>query len=419
MIQKIRGTKDYFGEEAKKRFFVADKIRKVFEKYGYLEIVTPALEFLEVLKIKGGLGEESVKDIFRLSDKSGRELGLRFDLTTPVARFIQENNINNSSKIYYFGNVWRYERPQKGRLREFWQAGTENLGKSDFIFSDSENIIILNKILKLLGVKDFTFKYSSRKLLECLASKFKVKDINKFFRIVDKKDKISSSVWKKEISHLIKDKKDVNSFLKIIKGDYKNLTKLFKNDEEILKVIEDLKKLEKYCKKGNVSSKSLKFDLSLARGLDYYTGFIFEVVVDKFDSGSIAGGGRYDNLIGLLGKKKLPATGFSIGFDRLMEVVNVKVPENISFYFVTNDIKNLDKIISLREDLVIENVSSVVDFSFNISKGLSKASKRGFDFCVILGDEEIRQGVFLVKDLKKKSQKKFKDVKSLLKFCNK
>jgi len=412
MIQKVRGTKDYFGDEAKRRSQVFSVIRDVFESYGFVELVTPALEFLDVLKVKGGVGEDNVKDVFVLNDKSGRDLGLRFDLTVPVARFVQENGVGGSVKFYCVGNVWRYERPQKGRLREFWQVGVENLGCKDSVFSDAENVIVVNKILRELGVSNFTFRFSSRELLDFFVKEFSIKDARGFFRVVDKKDKLNSNVWKKELSKFIGKSKDVDVFLKVIKEDYKGLLKFSKNNEKVVSVIKDLKLLEKYCRGGGVSSKSLKFDLSLARGLDYYTGFIFEVTMGK---DAIAGGGRYDNLIGLLGKKSLDATGFGIGFDRLMDVVKFNFSKRFRVCLITNDGSNLKELVSLREELV-GFVDVFVDFSFSVSKGLGKASKLGVDFCVILGDEELGKGCFVVRDMRKKTQKSFRSVPAFLKL---
>jgi len=182
-FQTPRGTRDFMPEEMWKRRCVFEKIRDVFESYGFGEVQTPAFESAELLTCKGSLGQEAVKDIYRFKDKSGRELGLRFDMTTPVARIVVGmRSLPKPMKLYYITNMWRYEDVTKGRWREFWQAGIELVGSAS-PQADAEILRVFIDSLLALGLKDFTVRISSRKILDSLADKLKIKNRGDIFRI--------------------------------------------------------------------------------------------------------------------------------------------------------------------------------------------------------------------------------------------
>src|SRR3989344_4984897 len=333
-----RGVRDFPPEEMRKRNFVFETIARVYRTYGYREIETPAFEFLDTLAKKKAGGESINKEIFKFEDLGGRWLGLRFDLTVPVARFVAQNpNLPKPFKRFQIGRVWRYEEPQAGRFREFWQADVDVFGSST-AESDLDCLSAIIAALKALGFKDFTVKVNSRKLLEEIAATGGVKRENAadFFRIIDKLEKIGEKGVKSELKEKKLPVSETLFKLILTEGEPdKILSKLKKelNDKNALRSASSISspslgnpagELEEFFKLADNFgvSKYLKLSLSLARGLDYYTGIVFEIKVKGMEKyGSVAGGGRYDNLIALYGKESLPAVGMSIGIERIIEIM--------------------------------------------------------------------------------------------------
>ncbi|HIK02333.1 TPA: histidine--tRNA ligase, partial [archaeon] len=318
-----RGVRDFPPEEMRKRNFVFETIARVYRNYGYREIETPAFEFLDTLVKKKAGGESINKEIFKFEDLGGRWLGLRFDLTVPTARFMADNpNLPKPFKRFQIGRVWRYEEPQAGRFREFWQADVDVFGSAT-AESDLDCLSAIIAALKALGFKDFTVKVNSRKLLEEIAASGGVKreSASDFFRIIDKLEKIGEKGVKQEL----KEKKlpvSENLFkLLLTEGEPDKILSKLKKELNDKKPAEELEEFFKLADNFGVS-KYLKLSLSLARGLDYYTGIVFEIKVKGMEKyGSVAGGGRYDNLIALYGKESLPAVGMSIGIERIIEIM--------------------------------------------------------------------------------------------------
>src|SRR3989344_2120772 len=319
-----RGVRDFPPEEMRKRNFVLDKIAQIYRSYGYREMETPAFEFLDVLTAKKAGGESINKEIFKFEDLGGRWMGLRFDFTVPIARFVAQNpNLPKPFKRFQIGRVWRYEEPQAGRFREFWQADVDVFGSST-AESDLDCLSAIIAALKALGFKDFTVKVNSRKLLEEIAASGGVKreSASDFFRIIDKLEKIGEKGVKQEL----KEKKipvSENLFkLLLTEGEPDKILSKLKKELNDKKSAEELEEFFKLADSFGVS-KYLKLSLSLARGLDYYTGIVFEIKVKGMEKyGSVSGGGRYDNLISLYGKESIPAVGISIGVERILEIMD-------------------------------------------------------------------------------------------------
>ena len=313
MLQPVKGTRDFVGEEAVMLQFLIDVIRRTFERYGFTPLETPAFEYLELLTKKGGKDIE--KEIYSFKDKSGRELGLRFDLTVPMARVVASKKLKKPFKRYQIGKVWRYDQPQAARWREFMQADIDIVGSSSPL-ADLECLKPVVDIFKELGL-DFFIKINNRKILESVVRSFGIEDITTAFRIIDKQDKIGWDEVKKELKKNFPDK-DIDALIDTIK---KNDLSVLLLDEEGEQGLSELKELLDLGKIVGIDD-FLRIDMSLVRGLEYYTGNVFEIMAGL--DVSVGGGGRYDNLTEVLGGEKEPATGISIGVYRLLKVLQDK-----------------------------------------------------------------------------------------------
>lgn len=289
-FQTPKGTRDFLPDEAAKRRKYFELVRKVLESYGYGEIITPAFETLELLEAKGTLGEDAVKDVFRIWDKGKDKLGygLIFDPTTPIARIAAaDQSLPKPLRWYYIRPMWRYEETKAGRYREFWQAGAELIGSSDPT-ADAEILALTADALKAMGIKDFTFKVNSRKIAEALAELAGIPADRRAaaFRAVDKLDKFGETEVTAEMEKAGITAKAIQKFLKYAENG-KDVEKELKNSADFkeLAVIIDC------AKKMGVTN--VQMDFSIMRGIDYYTGFIFETLVagsEKLEASHRAGG---------------------------------------------------------------------------------------------------------------------------------
>ena len=202
-MRRVKGTNDYFGEEQEKRSLVIDIIRDVFIRHGYTEVVTPAFEYTDTLEQKDALGETNIKDVFRIASKSGKgdEIGMRFDMTTPIARLLNEHKrLPKPIKWFYIAPVWRKETPQKGRFIEFWQFGIENIGSKNKELADTENLIIFDEILKEVGVESYEFVVNTREKIRWMLYNYDSQvDFSKLCRVLDKRGKLTKKELDKEM----------------------------------------------------------------------------------------------------------------------------------------------------------------------------------------------------------------------------
>src|SRR3989344_4327820 len=315
-FQTVRGMRDFLPEQAAKKQYIEDICRKVFESYGFQPLETPAVEGFELLAKKGSGGEAIKDEIYYFKDKSDRELGLRFDLTVPTARVVATNpNFQKPFKRYQIGQVWRYDRPQASRYREFTQADYDIFG-SKGAMADFEIIAVTVDVLKKLGLKGKVV-VNDRRILEQAAEKNgeKKEQITDCFRSIDKRDKIGKEGVEKEL-------KDKGINAKILGQLNLSLEKLEKEIPNSA-ALQDLKKVFALVNDAGIQE-YVQFDLSLARGLEYYTGIVFEV---KSGMGpSIGGGGRYDRLIETYGGRETPAVGSSFGIDRILDLLEKQLP---------------------------------------------------------------------------------------------
>ena len=417
MFKPLRGTQDLPPEEMAKRLRVFEVFREVAESYGYQPFEAPSMESWELLTLKSG--EDVARQIYFFKDKAGRDVGLRFDLTIGLARYVaSRRDLPLPFKRYSIGKVWRYERPSAGRrLREFYQADVDVVG-SPSPLSDAEVVAVAVDCLRRLGLGDLTVRVNDRRILEGFiklsgASKSLSLDI---FRAIDKLDKIGVEGVEEELMKLGLKREQVEKLLDLIslRGDPDDTLQKLENRLRGVDVGVDgcraLRKLVDYC--GCMGIRDIvTVDASLARGLDYYTGPIFEVhVVGDEDVGSVAGGGRYDTLIKLCGGKPTPATGISLGVERIVLIMErrglFQKLESVVDVYVAPVGKGVGKALEASRMLREAGLKVYVDLmGRKLSKQLEQASKLGVRAVVIVGSREAERGVVALRDMKQGVQR--------------
>ena len=403
-----RGTRDFTPVDMARRNYVLSTIRDVFLTYGYREIETPAFEDLGVLTAKNVASDEIAGQIFKFNDYGGRLMGLRFDLTVPMCRFVSNNpQLPKPFKRSQIGRVWRYERPRAGRFREFWQADVDNIGTTT-PESDVEPVAAAISSLEQLGFKDFKVVVNSRKLLEEIIKQAGVSE-NKVlaaFRCIDKIGKLSEAEVVQELDDY--GIKMGNSILKKLsaKGKPSEVAKIAATLVKDKKGLNELKEFLRFAKPFGIE-KYIEVDLSLARGMAYYTGMIFEVKVKGMEKyGSIVGGGRYDELIGLYGERGEPATGLSLGVERILEVMTEKkmfpdLSDMAKVFVVPIGDSTREYAVEFAQKLRSEGIKVDLDLMRrSISKNLDYANSVGFSYVVLIGEDEIKAKKVTLRDMK-------------------
>ena len=412
MFQPARGTQDYLPEEMRKRNWVLDNIREVFEAYGYEPLGTPAFESWEMLKIKSG--EDAVNQIYYFRDKSDRELGLRFEWTASLARVVASHReLPMPFKRYAIGPVWRYERPSEMSRREFWQMDVDVVGVSDPI-ADAEVIAVAVDCLKRIGFEGFVIRLNDRRLLEALVevAGLPMERRLDIFRAVDKREKIGDKEVMDELKKLGASPEASNRLLDLTskKGDPKAILESVRKDllesPSGLQACETLSSIVGHSSYFGIQQ-YLVIDLGLARGLDYYTGPVYEVYAKGFeDAGSIAGGGRYDDLVELFGGDATPMTGISMGIHRLVTLLEkMGVFEGLELgpevYVVSTSEVLQPKAIEIAQMLRRAGLSTEMDLLCRgMSRQLEIANRKGVNKVVIVGERELKDGCVSIRDMK-------------------
>lgn len=432
-IARVKGTRDLLPEDMVKRRWVFERIRDVFERYGFKEILTPTFEYTELFQLRSG--EEVVNQLYAFEDKGGRNLSLRPDLTSSVAR-LYVNSFQTAPKPvkwYYITNMFRYEEPQSGRLREFWQAGVELLG-SDRVEADAEVIALFVESYLATGLRDFTVNIGDRVLLDEFARMLGVRDDIGLMRLIDKKDKMNEGEFIEALKQFGLNDEGVEKVLSLIeiKGlPGKVLPKaeeLFTSKEakdEIAKLYELVDLLEAYG-----VSDWIRIDLGIARGFDYYTSVVFEAIApNDLGIGSIGGGGRYDNLIEVFGGRPTPATGFAIGIERLIPILEWKgliprlnVGSDVFVACIGKEREVKKAVIELTQAIRKAGIKAEYDVQGRkLGKALDYANSIGAKIAVIVGKRELSEGRVTVRDMVSGEQysveigKAVEKVKALLK----
>ncbi len=415
-LQPPRGTRDFPPSEMIKRELVIGVIKNIFERYGFDPFESPAIEYWELLSKKGVGGEEIKDEIYYFKDKGDRELALRFDLTTPLARFVAANpQLVKPFKRYQIGRVWRYDRPQAGRYREFWQADIDIIGSSS-MSCEAECLSVANDVMTELGFKEFIIRINNRKILNGILEALDIPEKKSIpvFRTLDKIDKIGKDEVFMELKKLIGKKSEkLKEFVEISNEDVLKTVKILKDELSGYTVLEEgadeIEKIYRFCKMYGFS-KRIKIDLSLVRGLDYYTGPIFEVSLSGKNIGSVAGGGRYDNLIELFGGRWTPAVGISFGIERIIDVMKaedmldtLERKTSVLVASATDDMRPWA--IKIAQKLRKNGINTETDLmERNLKSQLDYADRAKIPYVIIVGEKEVKKGKVTIKDMAKRKQ---------------
>jgi histidyl-tRNA synthetase len=394
--QTLKGFRDFLPEEATKRRYVIDKITEAFKLYGFEPLETPALEYEEVLT--GKYGEEGEKLMYRFTDNGDRRVAMRYDQTVPLARVIaQYPELPKPFKRYQMQNVWRAENTQKGRFREFLQCDVDTIGSASPL-ADAEIILAATTALKNLNIKNFKVLINDRNIFNNLVTiqAAKEENLTDIIRSIDKLKKIGREGVIEEL---------------ISKGFNNEQSTFILQKVEEASPTEQLKQILEILSKSGLEASNYQFMPTLARGLDYYTSTIFEIEIEGYTAGSVAGGGRYDKLIGLYSGQDQPAVGLAFGFDRLMEALEQfeLLPTNNSSAKVLVTIFSpeiLDKSIEVTNFLRGAGINSEIylDANSKLDKQFKYADNKKIPFVVIIGPDEANNNTVTLKNFSNKTQ---------------
>ncbi|MEH0155833.1 histidine--tRNA ligase [Limibacter armeniacum] len=434
-----RGTRDFGPEQMEKRNFLLDTIKATFRKFGFQQLETPTMENLSVLM--GKYGDEGDQLLFKVLNsgdylksskeddfhqgskhmlKKVSEKGLRYDLTVPFARYVVMNRgtLTFPFKRFQIQPVWRADRPQKGRYREFYQCDADVVG-TDSLICEAEIVSMMNEVLDNLKVSDFTIKINNRKILTGIAEAVGQEGKEAELCVaIDKLDKIGLEKVQEELMQQRGfSQESVAALQPIFEVSGSNAEKLsvlkeiLKGSEVGLKGVEELEEVLKYVDLFGLANPRVELDVTLARGLSYYTGAIFEVKVNNVQIGSISGGGRYDNLTGVFGMEGMSGVGFSFGVDRIYDVMEelelwpVGTTQSTAVMFVNFDEQSQNYCLPLLQRLRNEGVSAeIYPQSVKMKKQMTYANNKAIPFVVLAGSNEIEAQKYTLKNMESGEQ---------------
>lgn len=386
-----------------KRLRVINRMRAVFARYGFDTIETPAIEYAET--ILGKYGAEGDKLTYTFRDHGDRHIALRYDQTVPTARFVAANwsSLPLPFKRYQIGPVWRADKPQRGRYREFYQCDIDIIG-TDSLMADAEIAKVVEDVFVSLAVKPFVIRVNSRALLNDLLKDAGVdtKQRTSVIRIIDKLDKISLTQVLEELRALPLSADTVQTLKETVlseqvRYDIKKLPKT--------KSAQTIRRAFELYKEYGIAAEHIMLDLTLARGLDYYTGIIYEVIIPESGLGSVCGGGRYDNLTGLFSDKVLPGTGVAFGLDRIM----VWLEEHRAFDDLTLNTEvllayfpdTLAHIMAVQKELHKAGVHAEIYLEdAKLQKQFKYADKKKIPWVILVGSDEVKNGAIMMKNMR-------------------
>lgn len=447
-----KGTRDFSPEKMLKRQYILNTIRSVFEIYGYQPLETPAMENLSVLTGKYGTeGDQLLYKILNSGDflsgvkekeiqlgskkLTGKiaEKGLRYDLTVPFARYVvmNQHEITFPFKRYQIQPVWRADRPQKGRYREFYQCDADVVGTNSLV-CEAEIILMITEVMKKLGLDDFTIKINNRKLLAAITDLIGEHGKEAAFCIaIDKLDKIGKIKVEEE---LVENGFSETAIKKLepffeLKGSNKEiihqLERILANSQIGKEGIDELKQVFEFLANYNSEDHQVVQDITLARGLSYYTGVIMEVSVNNSSlTSSIAGGGRYDNLTGVFGLEGVSGVGFSFGVDRIYDVMEdldlfpQEYEASTKVLLLNFDPRSFNESLKVLFALRTAQIKSeIYPDAVKIKKQMNYANKKGVPFVLMIGENELKEGKFMLKNMTTGEQQKL-TLGELLKYLS-
>ena len=408
-----------------------ETIQKTYERYGFLPLDTPIIESAEVLLAKAG--GETEKQMYRFK-KGDADLALRFDLTVPLAKYVAKNygNLSFPFRRYQIGKVYRGERAQKGRYREFYQCDIDVIGDGELdLINDAEMPSIIYSLIKELGFDDFTIKINNRKILNGLFEGLNQKENStEILRVIDKLEKIGKDAVVEELKKLDVKEEQIKAILDFIEIEGTSNEKLEKlenlgiNNETYQKGVEELKSVINNVRLFGVPEENFQVDLTIARGLDYYTGTVYETFLNNYrELGSVCSGGRYENLAEYYTDKKLPGVGISIGLTRLFYKLNElniikaekKSISDILIIPITEDLKEPIKLatelrkIGINTEVYLNNKKLKAKFKY--------ADKLEIPYVIVIGDDEIKAKKIKLKNMKSGEEKEVNmDAEEIVKY---
>ncbi|MBS3148298.1 histidine--tRNA ligase [Candidatus Woesearchaeota archaeon] len=411
--QRIRGAEDYYPNEFAVRKAISDVLAEEAKRFGFSQVDSPAIETIKLLTAKSG--EEIKQQIFVMEQRGSEELGLRFDLTVPMTRMFvtKQREMQKPVKWFALAPMWRYEAPQKGRAREFMQLSCELFG-SDKPEADAACINLIIACLERFGLssKEVTIKINNRKLLEGLLSAIvPAGKIENAIQIIDRMEKVTDAEFFDLMNGIGVDQKGADAVREIVS---------YKGGADVLKKVSKELKLNELATQGLnelqgtldfVDTKYITVDLSIARGLAYYTGNVYECFDREGKYRALAGGGRYDELVGLFGGEKTPATGFAIGLTPLTVILTDKgllpaVSVGPEYYVAPVDETVLPKAMEITAQLRKRTTADVDLMRRKLGKQLDYAAAIGATKVVIVGEKDLKEGKVTVRDLKNGKEEK-------------
>lgn len=435
-----RGTRDFGPSVMVKRNYIFDTIKRTFQKFGFQPIETPTIENLSVLM--GKYGEEGDQLLFKIlnsgdfaKDLTEKDLaegskkltlkisekGLRYDLTVPFARFVvmNRNDLVMPFKRYQIQPVWRADRPQKGRYREFYQCDADVVG-TDSLICEAEIVMMLHEILQNLGIPSFTVKINNRKILSGIAETIgAIGQEGTLCVAIDKLDKIGKEKVEEELTErgftteIIEKLQPIFNLKGSAKELFGQLKAWLKDSETGLKGVEELEKVWNLVEGFGLENPNIELDITLARGLSYYTGAIFEVKANGVQIGSISGGGRYDNLTGTFGVPNLSGVGISLGVDRIFDVMEELglFPENQAIttkILLTNfDAEAEAYCLPILRKLRDAGINAeIYPDAAKLKKQFEYADRKKIPYVCVVGSEEMQTGLLNLKDMQSGEQTK-------------
>ena len=430
-----KGTRDFNSKVMFRRNYIFKQVRSCFERFGYSPIETPSMENIETLT--GKYGDEGDRLIFKVlnsgdflsktnvDDKTTSKSiskdiaskALRYDLTVPFARFVvnNKNDISFPFKRYQMQNVWRADRPQKGRYREFYQCDADVIG-SNSLLNEIELIQLCDEIFSDLDIPNIQILINNRKILSAMIEMMFASDLfDEFVIILDKIDKIGIENVKEELLKIGVNQEKIDTLDKFLNiQNISELSSLIGNSSIGQEGISEINFIFNSIEKLGLKNSNIKFDISLARGLNYYTGAIFEVKSSDVGIGSIAGGGRYDDLTSIFGLDNVSGVGISFGIDRIYLVMEelAVFPQNIdvsSKVLLLNFGENESEYcLKLLQELRKNKINSeLYPSNDKIKKQMNYANNKGVQFVIMVGEDEIKSGKLTVKDMKSGEQSKW------------
>lgn len=433
----LKGFRDYLPPEMRARSAMIAKITRVFERFGFGPLGTPALEYSEILL--GKYGADAEKLLYRFEDHGGRDIALRYDLTVPLARVAaQHKNLPKPFKCYQVAPVWRAEKPGRGRFREFMQCDADIVG-SDSLLYDAECVALAYSIMKELAVEKFEIRLSTRKMLVALGQALGIEDDKRLGAIFRTIDKLPAQGEAKVRELLVTDgectPEQIETVMRLVTigGDdnerkLKEAEDVLGGETAVLQAVEDLRSTLDNADLLGVPAGAIVVDFSIARGLDYYTGTVYETLLRGLPGfGSVMGGGRYDDLIGRFLKKPVPAVGISVGIDRLLsglvelgvvEAAGTGVLAGVAACDDDAGEEGLRLVSKLRgRGIPAEPLYDSIQKVMPLKKQMKRASQRGVAYVLILGPDEVAQGAVSLKDMQSGEQETLPTEKAIEKLA--